>query len=178
MKQVTRWSVVQRLLALGEPDASALYQAELTHDQTPEAGRNAFVVRAATPDAAVKRDYFLRYLDDPTLNEEWVSASLSAFNDPDQTALTGAFLRPSLDRLLWIRAHRRIFFLPAWINAFVRGQESEAALAKVDRFLADQGSLPIDVKRKVLEARDELERAVAIRRAAGAGVSTAIPARA
>jgi aminopeptidase N len=177
VKQVTRWNIVQRLIALGEPDAAALYQAELKRDVTPEAGRNAFVVKAATPDAAVKQDYFHRYLDDPTLNEEWVSASLSVFNDPDQTALTGAFLRPSLDRLLWIRAHRRIFFLPGWINAFVRGQDSEEAVAAVDRFLAENGALPIDVRRKVLEARDELERTVAIRRSAGANVrSAAIPA--
>jgi aminopeptidase N len=78
---------------------------------------------------------------------------------------------------MWIRAHRRIFFLPGWINAFVRGQDSEEAVAAVDRFLAENGALPIDVRRKVLEARDELERTVAIRRSAGANVrSAAIPA--
>jgi aminopeptidase N len=176
VKQVTRWSIVQRLLSLGEPDAAALYQAEIAHDKTPEAGRSAFVVKA-TPDAAVKQDYFRRYLEDPTLNEEWVSASLSAFNDPDQTALTEPFLRPSLDRLMWIRAHRRIFFLPGWINAFVRGQESEGALAVVDRLLAEQAALPIDVRRKVLEARDELERTVAIRLGAGARVGARTSAR-
>jgi len=40
----------------------------------------------------------------------------------------------------------------------------------VDRFLAGQPGLPIDIRRKVLEARDELERTVAIRHAAGAAV--------
>ena len=42
------------------------------------------------------------------------------------------------------------------------------ALATVDRLLADHPELPIDIRRKVLQARDELERTVAIRRAAGA----------
>jgi len=169
VKQPTRWSMVQRLLALGEPDAPALYAAEVRRDTTPEAARRAFVARAATPDSAVKAEYFRRYLDDPTLNEEWVTASLGAFNAEGQTALTLPFLRPSLQRLEWIRDNRRIFFLPSWINAFVRGQESAEALAIVDRLLAESPNLPIDICRKVLQARDELERTVAIRRAAGAG---------
>ena len=170
VKQVTRWGVVRRLLALGETDAQALFEAEVKRDTTPEAGRSAFVVRAAAPDSAVKRDYFGRYLDDSSLNEEWVSASLGPFNNPDQTALTQPFLAPALARLEWIREHRRIFFLPAWINAFIDGQESQAALDAVDGFLAGQPGLPIDIRRKVLEARDELERTVVIRRAAGAVV--------
>ncbi len=170
VKQVTRWNIVRRLLALGEPDAPALFEAEVKHDATPEAGRSAFIARAATPDAAVKRDAFARYLDDPSLNEEWVSSSLAAFNTPDQSGLTQPFLAPALDKLEWIREHRRIFFLAAWINAFIGGQKNEAALDTVDRFLAGRPTLPIDIRRKVLEARDELERVVAVRRAAGAAV--------
>ncbi|HEX6746034.1 MAG TPA: M1 family aminopeptidase [Longimicrobium sp.] len=169
VRQPTRWSIVQRLLALGEPDARALYDAEVRRDSTPEAGRRAYVARAATPDSAVKAEYFRRYLDDPTLNEEWVTASLGAFHDGEQTRLTLPFLRPSLERLEWIRNNRRIFFLPSWINAFVRGQRSAEALAIVDRLLAEHPELPVDIRRKVLQARDELERTVAIRRAAGAG---------
>jgi aminopeptidase N len=51
----------------------------------------------------------------------------------------------------------------------VRGQHSAEALAVVDRLLAESPDLPLDIRRKVLQARDELERTVAIRRAAGAG---------
>ncbi|MFL5382725.1 MAG: M1 family metallopeptidase [Longimicrobiaceae bacterium] len=169
VKQPTRWSIVQRLLALGEADARALHEAEVRRDSTPEAGRRAFVAGAAAPDPEVKAEYFRRYLDDPALNEEWVTASLGAFNDAGQTRLTLSYLRPSLERLEWIRDNRRIFFLPSWINAFVRGQHSAEALAVVDRLLAESPNLPLDIRRKVLQARDELERTVAIRRAAGAG---------
>jgi len=169
VKQPTRWSIVQRLLALGEPDARALLEAEARRDSTPEAGRRAFVAAAAAPDPVVKAEYFRRYLDDPTLNEEWVTASLGAFNEAGQTRLTLPYLRPSLERLEWIRDNRRIFFLPSWINAFVRGQQSAEALAVVDRLLAESPNLPLDIRRKVLQARDQLERTVAIRRAAGAG---------
>ncbi|HEX2202359.1 MAG TPA: M1 family aminopeptidase [Longimicrobium sp.] len=169
VKQPTRWSIVQRLLSLGEPDAQALYAAETARDSTPEAARRAYMAGAAAPDAAAKEAYFRRYLDDPTLNEEWVTASLGAFNDPAHAARTLRYLRPSLDRLEWVRDNRRIFFLPRWINAFVGGHTSPEALAEVDRFLAESPDLPPDIRRKVLQARDELERTVAVRRASGAG---------
>jgi len=170
VKQVTRWRIVTRLLALGDPDAEALYTAEVTHDQTPEAGRSAYIARAATPIPAIKTAYFGRYLQDARLNEEWVSASLGPFNTPDQASLTQAFIAPALAQLDWIREHRRIFFLPAWINAFIGGQESQSALEEVDGFLALHPALPVDIRRKVLEARDELERTVLVRRKAGAAV--------
>ncbi|HEX8693959.1 MAG TPA: M1 family aminopeptidase [Longimicrobium sp.] len=170
VKQPTRWSIVQRLVSLAEPDAMALYRAEVARDSTPEAERRAFVAGAAERDPAAKEAYFRRYLDDPRLNEEWVTASLGAFNDPAHAALTRGYLRPALDRLQWIRDNRRIFFLPRWINAFAGGHTSAEALAIVDRFLAERADLPPDIRRKVLQARDELERTVAVRRAAGARV--------
>ncbi|HEU0054052.1 MAG TPA: M1 family aminopeptidase [Longimicrobium sp.] len=168
VRQPTRWSMVQRLLAVGDAEARARYQAETRRDSTAEAGRRAYIAGAAAPDAGEKEAYFTGYLDDPRLNEEWVMSSLGAFNDPAHAALTLRFLRPSLDRLEWVRDNRRIFFLPRWIGAFIGGQRSAEALAVVDRFLAENPDLPIDIRRKVLQSRDELERTVAIRARSGA----------
>ncbi|GAA0660208.1 aminopeptidase N [Sphingomonas insulae] len=164
IRQPTRWAIVRRLVTIDAPDAAALFAAERQRDTSTEAAKDAFVTAAATPSAAVKSAYFKRYFDDTTLNEAWASESLTAFNADAQATLTIGFLRPALDRLLWIRQNRRIFFLPAWIDAFIGGQVSAEALAIVDAFLAGQPTLPVDVRRKVLLARDELERTVAIRR--------------
>lgn len=163
LRQPSRWAVVRALLALGHPAADSLYTAEMQRDQTPDAERMAFVAGAAVATPESKRAYFQRYLDDPDLNEDWVTASLGAFHHPQHEALTRPFLRAALERLEWIRENRRIFFLPQWINAFVAGQTSPEALAEVDTFLAENPDLPIDVRRKVLQARDELERTVRIR---------------
>ena len=170
-RQPTRWAAVRRLVALGTSDAPALFAAERARDQSTEAAKDAFITRAATPDAAVKASYFARYFNDSSLNEGWASESLPAFNTVDQAALTKPFLRSALDRLEWIRRNRRIFFLPAWIEAFVGGQVDEGALRIVDAFLADRHDLPVDVRRKVLLARDELDLTVRIRAAAS------VPAR-
>ncbi|MBC7520658.1 MAG: ERAP1-like C-terminal domain-containing protein, partial [Sandarakinorhabdus sp.] len=132
--QPTRWAIVTRLIAIDAPDAAAVFAAEQARDRSTEAARDAFVARAAVPDAAVKRSYFARYFDDAGLNEAWASSSLDAFNSDEQAALTLPFLRPALDRLVWIRQNRRIFFLPAWIEAFIGGQSSPEALAVIDGF--------------------------------------------
>jgi aminopeptidase N len=163
LREPSRWAVVQQLLSVGDADADSLYRAEVARDSTPEAARRAYVAGAARPTATAKADYFRRYLDDPSLNEEWVTASLGAFNDPAHAALTRAHLRPALERLEWIRENRRIFFLPRWIEAFLRGQTGTGALVDVDAFLAAHPELPADIRRKVLQARDELERTVRIR---------------
>ncbi len=165
IRQPTRWAIVRRLIAVGAPDAAALYAAEERLDQSSEAVKDAFVARAAMPDRAVKAAYFTRYFDDAMLNEAWASESLGAFNTIEQAELTLPFLRPALDRLEWIRQNRRIFFLPAWIDAFIGGQRDAAALDVVDRFLEAHPALPLDVRRKVLTARDELALTVHIRAA-------------
>jgi aminopeptidase N len=154
---------VQTLLALGHPRADSLFQAERRRDSTAEAERRAFVAGAAVPGAEAKAAYFRRYLEDPELNEEWVTASLGAFNHPEHAALSRDFLRPALEKLPWILENRRIFFLPQWVGAFVGGQHTEEALAAVDAYLAEHPELSPDLRRKVLQARDELERTVRIR---------------
>jgi aminopeptidase N len=160
--QPSRWSAVRRLIALGEPDGLDRLRAEQARDTTPEGARSAFIAGAAVPDAAVKAEYYRRYFEGAALNEEWVSASLGAFNDPLHAELTLPYLRLALDRAEWLRDNRRIFFLPSWIEAFIGGHRSQEALAVVDAFLADTPELPIDIRRRILQARDELERTVRI----------------
>ncbi|MGI9182955.1 MAG: ERAP1-like C-terminal domain-containing protein, partial [Longimicrobiaceae bacterium] len=163
LRPPSRWSIIETLLARGDADAAALSAIEQVRDTTPEAARQTYIAGAAVATAENKAAYFARFLDDPELNEEWVTASLGAFNHPDHAALTLPYLRPALERLEWIRDNRRIFFLPRWINAFVGGQGSVEALAVVDGFLAERPELPLDLRRKVLQARDDLERTVRIR---------------
>ncbi|HEU4996588.1 MAG TPA: M1 family aminopeptidase [Gemmatimonadaceae bacterium] len=163
LRQPTRWSIVTALIARGFPSAEARLTTETRRDTTTGGKRRAFMAAAAFPRAETKRAYFDRYFADSTLNEEWVTASLGAFNAADQDALTLPFLRPALDTLPWIQKNRRIFFLGAWLNAFIGGQRTPQALAIVDQYLAEHPDLPRDLRQKVLQARDDLERTVRIR---------------
>ena len=64
----------------------------------------------------------------------------------------------------WVKANRRIFFMPAWLNSFINGHSSPEALAIVDKFLAE-AKLTEDIRKKLLQSRDGLWRAVKIREA-------------
>jgi len=163
LRAPTRWEIVTRLLVLDVPDAGSRLDAERAKDATPDGRRRTFVAQAGRRSAETKRAYFVRYFADSTLNEDWASGSLGAFNALEHQELTLPFLRPALDSLGFIQANRRIFFLGGWLAAFLGGQTTPAALGTVQGFLTDHPELPADLKRKVLENDDELDRTVRIR---------------
>jgi aminopeptidase N len=175
LRAPTRWSIVTTLVGRGHPTAALRLAAETRRDTTSDGARRAFVAGAAWGDSIVKRAYFERWFADSTLNEDWATASLGAFNAIDQQALTRRWLAPALDSLPWIQRNRRIFFLGAWLDAFLGGQSDPAAVRLVDEWLARNPTLAVDLRRKVLQYADELRRTVRIRAAreetAGGGLA-------
>jgi aminopeptidase N len=170
LRQPTRWTIVMHLVERGAANADALIAHEVAHDTTTSGKRSAFVAAAGRPSANVKREYFDRYFRDSTLNEDWVTSSLRAFNTAEQSSLTLPYLEPALDSLPWIQRNRRIFFLGSWLGGFIGGQRSPEALQEIDAFLARRQTLPLDLRQKILQTRDDLERTVRIRaRYAGGG---------
>jgi len=172
LRQPTRWSIVTHLIERGAADPTTLVAKESAHDTTASAKRSAFIARAATPSPAVKREYFDRYFRDTTLNEDWATASQRAFNASDQSALTLRYLTPALDSLPWIQQNRRIFYLGSWLGSFIGGQHSPDALRDIDAFLASHPKLPVDLRQKILQTRDDLERTVRIRRKFSASLAS------
>jgi aminopeptidase N len=164
MRDPTRWSIVHRLTVLDTPDAPTFLARQSARDTTPDGRRRTFIAGAAKRSAVVKRDYFTRYFADKSLNEDWASGSLGAFNAIEHAELTLPYLRPALDSLPYVQANRRIFFLGSWLGAFIGGQRSEEALDVVKKYLADHPALPLDLRQKVLQSADDLERTVRIRK--------------
>jgi aminopeptidase N len=164
MRDPTRWEAVNRLMILDTPDAAERLAAQARRDTTPDGRRRAFTAGAARKTPETKREYFTRYFADTSLNEDWASGSLGAFNAPEHADLTLPYLRPALDSLSYIQANRRIFFLGSWLGAFIGGQHSQAALSIVNKYLADHPDLPLDLRQKVLQTVDDLDRTVRIRK--------------
>jgi aminopeptidase N len=166
LREPTRWAAVGRLLELGTPVAEARLAEQAKRDTTPDGRRREFIVGAGRSSGQTKQAYWVRYFADSTLNEEWASESLDGFNALEQDTLTLRYLRPALDSLPFIQANRRIFYLESWLAAFLRGQTSDSALRTVRRYLDDHPRLAEDLRRKVLQHMDELERTVRIRKVA------------
>ncbi len=163
----TRWAIVTRLLALGTEGAPGRFDALRNADRSAEGARQAFGAWAARPNAEIKREYFQRYFADTTLNEDWATASLGSFNESESESLTVGYLRAALDSLPWIQQNRRIFYLGAWLNSFVESRHTRQSLEIVRLFLAERKDLGRDIRLKVLQSVDELERVVAIRERSG-----------
>ena len=156
-----RFLLAAAALAHGRAAASERI-AKLEKSSKGDVAKWAFCARAAAPDEATKRRYFEAFLELEGAPEQWVSACLSFFHWPGQEAQTLPFLAPALDRLAWIKEHRKIFFMPAWINAFVNAHESEAAREAVTKALAND-KLELDIRRKLQQSADSLDRALRIR---------------
>jgi aminopeptidase N len=169
LRDPTRWNAVTRLLELAAPSADQRLAQQERKDTTADGRRRAFIAGAGRPSVETKREYFTRWFSDSTLNEEWATGSLGPFNALEHKALTFPWLRPALDSLAYIQAHRRIFFLESWLAAFLQGQTGDSALALVREWLHDHPRLGIDLRRKVLQHMDELERTVRIRGRRDAG---------
>ena len=154
------------LLAAGEAgDAFDVLAARYSKE---DIGKEVFLARAATPDAASKAATFAQYLQPKDPPEQWTTDSLGFFHWPGQGELTLPFLQKALEQVGWVKANRRIFFMPAWLDGFLNGHSSAAALAIVDEFVRTH-ELSADVLQKLQQSRDGLQRAVRIRAAFGEG---------
>jgi aminopeptidase N len=162
LKQRDRWNIIGALIAAGDPSGPELLAAESGRDTSDDGRKYAYVSGAGLAQPESKEKYFAEYLAGSAVKEDWVTASLPLFNHWSQAALTAPFLQPALDALPKLKRERKIFFVVNWLANFVGGQYSPAALKTVDDFLKENGSDP-DLRLKILEVRDELERTVRIR---------------
>jgi aminopeptidase N len=162
LRPLDRWNIVASLVALNDPEADAVLAAEEKRDPSGDGKKYAYTAAAARPNENTKKTYFDEYLHNASRPEDWIEQSLGSFNWCNQSELTSAYLRPALDALPQVKRERKIFFMLAWLNAFIGGQQSAAAQKQVHDFL-ETASLDKDLKLKLLEVVDELDRTVKIR---------------
>ncbi len=166
LRPLDRWSLIGTLIALNDPDAGRFFNSEAQRDGTDDGRKYAWAVQAGAPDPVVKQSYFAQYLlppKDPNAKpEDWLTQSLRPFNGWNQTSLTEPYLRRALDGLPEIKRDRKIFFLGVWLSAFLTDQNSPSAETAVQDWLA-QPNIDPDLRLKVLENNDELQRTIRIR---------------
>ncbi len=161
-RPLDRWRMVTALLAQADPDALSFFAAERNRDQSGIGQKYAYTAVAARAALSNKRFYFDDYLHNSARPEDWVQDSLASFNFWNQSDVTLPYLRQSLDALPQVKQQRKIFFLMAWLNAFIGGQHSLEASHEVYSWLAANHPDP-DLRLKILQVLDELDRKVQIR---------------
>jgi aminopeptidase N len=166
LKPLDRWNLVGHLIAMGDPDAERLYAEEKSSDHSGEGQKYAYAVAAGSAAAEVKARYFDEYLHSQTIQEDWITQSLQPFNAWNQSTVTAPYLMRALNELPEVKQHRKIFFLGAWLGAFINGQDTLqsciGAQTVVHAWLNDK-SIDPDLRLKVLEYSDALDKTVRIR---------------
>jgi aminopeptidase N len=170
-----RFRIIERLLALDDPEAGELLGAQAQADPSDDGRRYAYAAAAARPDPEAKWRRFLALLGDASLAESWIEESLGPFNTVEHERWTSPFLETALGQLPDLRRQRKIFFVNNWLAAFLGGQTSPEAVATTKRFLRETRLDP-DLRRKVLEQLDGLERTVRIRATFGGELAVSPPA--
>jgi aminopeptidase N len=162
LRPLDRWNMVTALVALNDPDADKILARERARDHTTDGQKYAYMAEAARPDAATKKKYFDDYTNNLERPEDWVQTSLGAFNYWNQSILTQPYIEPGLQALPQIKRERKIFFLVAWLDAFIDGQQSAKSDQIVHQYL-DSAQIEPDTRLKILQAVDELDRTAKIR---------------
>lgn len=154
-----------RYLALAALVAAGAEQGELELLERAFAGQDVakdrYLALAARPSAEAKQEVFEGYLQLSEPPEQWIADSLPFFHWPGQQQVTLPFLRPALEKTVWTKEHRRIFFMPAWLEGFLQAHASPEALAIAEEYAKSE--LPPDVRNKLAQSLDGLRRAVRIR---------------
>jgi aminopeptidase N len=159
-----KFDLVTRLLILGYKNAPE-FLAELENkENTGDAKRYAYAAKAAVATAENKAKFWNDFVGNKEISESWIESAFVPFNSPRHAELTLPYLERALAELPNLKRNRKIFFVNGWLASFIGGQKDEKALQIVNKFLADNPNLDKDLRLKILENVDVIERAVKIRK--------------
>jgi len=163
LKTKDKFDIITRLLILGDKDAPNLLAELEKTENSDDAKRYAYAAKAGIGTVENKAKFYNDFVGSKEIPESWIESAFVPFNSSKHAELTLPFLEKALAELPNLKRNRKIFFVNGWLGAFIGGQRSEQALAIVNKFLADNPNLDRDLRLKILENADGLERAVKIR---------------
>jgi aminopeptidase N len=157
-----RWALLHRLAALGGVSADAI-DAELENDHSSQGAVHAARCRAARPDPAAKRAAWEALMADPERPNYELYALAEGFWEPDQLSLTQEYVGEYFDRLPAASSLRSGWVADRVALLAYPWPAVGASTAAATQRLLEQGDLPSGVRRSVVDAGDDLRRALAVR---------------
>ncbi|MEU6660752.1 aminopeptidase N [Streptomyces sp. NPDC046821] len=158
--QEMRWSFLEPLAAHAAADESVL-AAELARDDTASGKRHQVRCLAARPSAAVKAQAWAQVVESDALSNALVEATIAGFQQPSQRELTAPYAEKYFAAIERVWQERSIQIgMDVVRGLFPSLQDSQETLDATDAWLeSHEGSAPA-LRRLVLEARDDLARAL------------------
>ncbi|MFJ1732031.1 aminopeptidase N [Streptomyces sp. NPDC088254] len=158
--QELRWAFLEPLAAHGVVDEGVL-AAELARDDTASGKRHQVRCLAARPSAAVKAQAWAQLVESDALSNALVEATIAGFAQPSQRELLAPYAPRYFEVIDRIWEERSIQIAMHVVRGlFPDLQDSPGTLEATDAWLAAHESAPPALRRLVLEARDDLARAL------------------
>jgi aminopeptidase N len=157
--QELRWALLEPLTAAGAVGEVEL-DAELRRDDTAAGRLHQIRCLAARPSAAVKAEAWRSVVESADLTNAMVDAVIGGFNQPTQRELLAPYVEPYFEVITDVWSHRRMEIAVRVVSGLYPSlQASAATLARTDTWLERAPDTPA-LRRLVLEARDQLDRAL------------------
>ncbi|MFF5971956.1 aminopeptidase N [Streptomyces sp. NPDC012769] len=158
--QELRWSFLEPLATHGRADEARIGE-ELARDDTATGKRHQVRCLAARPSAAVKAQAWAQVVESDALSNALVEATIAGFAQPSQRELIAPYAEKYFAVIERIWADRSIQIGMDVVRGLFPGLQDRAeTLAATDAWLTAHASAAPALRRLVLEARDDLARAL------------------
>ncbi|MFD3919054.1 aminopeptidase N [Streptomyces sp. NPDC058595] len=159
--QELRWSFLRPLAAHGLADESVI-AAELARDDTASGKRHQVRCLASRPSEEVKATAWADVVDSDALSNALVEATIAGFALPGQRELTAPYAEKYFEMIERVWAERSIQIgMDLVAGLYPSLQDREETVRDTDDWLAAHPDAPPALRRLVLEAQDDLMRALA-----------------
>ena len=158
--QELRWALLHTLVAAGEAGEQEL-AVELLRDDTASGKRLQTACLAARPTAQAKAAVWRQVVDSDELPNALVEAQISGFQSAGRRDLLVPYTEPYFDVLEKVWGERSIEIAMRIVSGlFPKLVTTAETLARTDTWLAEHPTAAPALRRLVLEARDDLARAL------------------
>ncbi|MFI8104384.1 aminopeptidase N [Streptomyces sp. NPDC086023] len=158
--QELRWDLLEPLAAEGLADEARI-AAELARDDTASGKRHSVRCLAARPSAAVKAQAWASVVESDALSNALVEATIAGFQQAGQRELIAPYAPKYFEAIDRVWADRSIQIGILIVQGlFPALQSSDETLAATDAWLSSHADAAPALRRLVLEARDDLARAL------------------
>jgi aminopeptidase N len=158
--QELRWAFLDSLAAHGIVGEKEL-AAELARDDTASGKRHQVRCLAARPSAAVKAQAWAQVVESEAMSNALVGATIAGFTQASQRELIAPYAEKYFAAIERVWTERSIQIgMDVVRGLFPSLQDSQATLDATDAWLAAHEDAAPALRRLVLEARDDLARAL------------------
>ncbi|MFC8224405.1 aminopeptidase N [Streptomyces sp. NPDC057287] len=158
--QELRWALLSPLVSHGKADEAAV-DAELARDDTASGKRHHVRCLASRPSAEVKAQAWALVVESDKLSNALVGATIAGFEQPSQRELLAPYTASYFEAIERVWAERSIQIGMDVVKGLFPGlQDDPATLTATDAWLSSHPDAAPALRRLVLEARDDLARAL------------------